>query len=72
MVMFGCGSKSTINSLGDDLEYSYNKHSKTLTISGQGEMPDNSWEVFKELSIKKLVIEEGVTSIAESALYCAI
>ena len=57
-MMFGCGSKNTVNPLGDNLTYSYNKHSKTLTISGQGDMPDNSYEVFKELPIKKLVIEE--------------
>lgn len=68
-MMFGCGSKSTVNPLGDNLTYSYNKHSKTLTISGQGDMPDNTWEEFKDLSIKKLVIEEGVTSIAKSAFY---
>lgn len=68
-LMLGCGSKSTVNPLGDNLEYSYNKRNKTLTISGQGEMPDDSYDVFKELSIKKLVIEEGVTSIAKSAFY---
>ena len=32
-------------------------------------MPDDSWETFKNLSIKTLVIEEGVTSIAKSAFY---
>ncbi len=64
--MFGCGSKNTVNPLGDNLEYSYNKYNKTLTISGQGDMPEDTWETFKELSINHLVIEEGVTSIANS------
>lgn len=68
-MMFGCGSKSEVNPLGDNLTYSYNKHGKTLTISGQGEMPDNTYEVFRDLSIKKLIIEEGVTSIAKSSFY---
>lgn len=70
MLMFGCGKKPVVNQLGDDLTWTYNKSNKTLTISGQGEMPDNTWEEFKELSIKNLVIEEGVTSIAKSAFYC--
>lgn len=69
-MMFGCGSKSTVNPLGDNLTYSYNKHSKTLTISGQGDMPEDTWEIFRGLSIKHLAIEEGVTSIAKSAFYC--
>lgn len=69
MMMFGCGSKSTTNPLGENLNWTYNKMSKTLTISGQGDMPEDTWETFKELSIKKLVIEEGVTSIAKSAFY---
>lgn len=67
--MFGCGKKSSVNPLGDNLTWTYSKLDKTLTISGQGDMPDNSWEEFKEISIKALVIEEGVTSIADSAFY---
>ena len=69
MLMFGCGKKPSVNQLGDDLTWTYNKMKKTLTISGQGEMPDNTWEEFRDLSIKTLVIEEGVTSIAKSAFY---
>ena len=70
LLMFGCGSKDVVNPLGDNLEYSYDKHSKVLTISGQGDMPDNSGEIFRELTIKSLVIEEGVTRY--SLLFCII
>lgn len=69
MMLFGCSSNSKSKPLGDSLEYSYNKMNKTLIISGQGDMPNNSWDEFKDLSIKTLVIEEGVTSIASSAFY---
>lgn len=70
MLMFGCGKKTSVNPLGDNLTWTYSKANKTLTISGQGEMPDDTWETFRDLSIKNLVIEEGVTSIAQSAFYC--
>ena len=33
-------------------------------------MPEDTWEIFRGLSIKHLAIEEGVTSIAKSAFYC--
>lgn len=69
MLMFGCGKKPSVNLLGDNLTWTYSKMSKTLTISGRGNMPDTTWEEFKDLSIKTLVIEEGVTSIAKSAFY---
>lgn len=69
MLMFGCGKKPSVNPLGDNLTWTYSKAKKTLTISGHGDMPDNTWEEFRDLSIKTLVLEEGVTSIAKSAFY---
>lgn len=68
-LMFGCGSKGKVNPLGDNLTWSYSKIGKTLTISGEGDMPEDAWEAFKELKINTLVIEEGVTSISRSAFY---
>jgi hypothetical protein len=52
----------------DSVDASYNDVSGTLVISGQGEMP-NSGEgaVFEgNADIKKVVIEEGITSVGEN------
>lgn len=62
--------------LGDsDVYYNYTSTDKTLTISGQGDMPkmsnstadipwlDTGWD------IQKIVIEEGVTSVGNYAFY---
>lgn len=40
----------------------------TLTISGEGEMESDPWSPYME-EIKKLVVEEGVTSICTSAFW---
>ena len=38
----------------------------TLTISGQGEMTDTSWD---KSAVKRVIINEGVTSISDNAFY---
>ncbi len=44
----------------------------TLTIYGEGEMDDYPWEAYNA-SIKKIIIEEGVTSICDDAFdSCAV
>ena len=64
----------TGGSLGDNLEWSYDTNTNTLTISGQGPMRDfaegeaRPWdELLEDGWQNKLVIEEGVTSIGAYA-----
>ena len=55
---------------GEKLTWTYEETTKTLTISGSGEMtdyyPDAPWSKF---GIQTAVIESGVTSIGSSAFY---
>lgn len=55
---------------GENLTWTFDETSGTLTISGTGDMPDASdgrmWTVSWQ-KIKKVVIEEGVTSIGADA-----
>lgn len=56
---------------GKNLMYTYDSGTRTLTISGNGDMYDYSsvsapWKGF---SIETLIIEEGVTSIGNKAFY---
>ena len=56
----------------DNLSWEYSENTKTLTISGNGEMKDYSldnrspWEKYKEV-IETIIIEEGVTTIGDYA-----
>ncbi len=65
-----------------DLTWNYNETTKTLTISGTGDMPDYdssdpAWYTYNSdtdstdylFEIKNLVIENGVTSIGDWAFY---
>ena len=69
--LFGC-TKNDLplsGSCGDNMQWEYDKRSKTLTISGSGEMvTENRW-MWSNYKINKLVISEGVTSIADEAFY---
>ncbi len=55
---------------GENVVWEYNTLTGTLTISGTGDMYDRlyeySWEKFKE-TIKKVVVNDGVTSIGDFA-----
>ena len=58
---------------GENLTWSYVTSTKTLTISGTGEMANYSssnapWNSFKS-SIKNIIIKSGVTSIGGAAFY---
>ncbi len=62
------------NKCGDNIKWSYNYSSKTLTITGTGEMWDwvncyqtPWWDVSDE--IEKIVIGDGITSIGENSFY---
>ena len=52
---------------GDDVTWTLDSEG-TLTVSGSGEMGNPSWDSVKD-SIKKVVIEDGVTSIGNRAFY---
>lgn len=58
-------------SCGDDLQWSYNEDTKTLTISGSGDMTDYDYNTYVApwcvYPIENVVIEQGVTSIGSSA-----
>ena len=69
--LFGC-TKNNLplsGSCGDDMQWEYDKKSKTLTITGSGEMVTPDRWMWSKYKIKKLVISEGVTSIAADAFY---
>lgn len=58
---------------GDTLEWSYDKESETLTISGQGSMEDYGsieppWQSLKD-EVKKVILQEGITYIGEAAFW---
>ena len=59
---------------GENLTWTYNETTHTLTISGSGEMYNYSWNnlgpwnSFRQ-DILSLLIEEGVTSIGSDAFY---
>lgn len=63
----------TSGSCGMNVKWSYNKKTKTLTISGKGAMKEyESWEApwYQEdlrINMKKLVVKKGVTSISDDA-----
>lgn len=48
---------------GDDVKYSYNKDTKTLTISGTGEMWDETKFPKAVVGAENLIVEKGVTTI---------
>ncbi|MDO4787776.1 MAG: hypothetical protein Q4A19_01285 [Johnsonella sp.] len=72
-ILAGCGRQektalSKNGSCGENLSFEYNALSKTLTISGSGDMETPKF-FFSDYSINKLIIEEGVTSISPNAFY---
>lgn len=67
------GTHNYITTCGDNVNWSYND--ETLTIYGEGEMYDygdmdgNYSLPYKDLVIKKIVIEDGVTHIGNCAFF---
>ena len=60
----------TSGTCGENLTWVYDDFSKTLTISGTGEMYDYEEDSYQwEYTMEKVVIEEGVTSIGDYAFY---
>ena len=57
-----CGRNANIvgGSCGDNCTWTYNKETKTLTITGTGRIYDAPWEPYKN-EMQKAVIGEGVT-----------
>ena len=59
------GDDSTISGkCGDNVYYSYDKTTHTLTISGQGGIASSPWYSYGN-DIQSVIIESGVTSIGE-------
>lgn len=60
-------AKETIKTgiCGDNADWYFNMETGVLTVTGSGEMYDNPG--FHQLNIKKVVIEEGITSIGMDA-----
>lgn len=58
-------------SCGDNVTWTFNETVQTLTFSGSGEIPGvRKWFKY-ESSIKRIIIEEGITSIGNDAFaYC--
>ncbi len=63
-------------SCGENVNWSFDESSGTLTISGEGEMNDYAYDGMQEYydvlhNANRVVIEEGITSIGEGAFqYC--
>ena len=58
----------TTGSCGENVTYAFDSDTGILTISGTGEMEDDDISPFEEQeTIKKVIIENGVTSIGSSA-----
>ena len=58
---------------GENATWTYDEETKTLTISGEGEMysywsDDTPWDDYHR-EIENLVIEEGITNVGESAFW---
>ena len=78
--MVYCTDKTVLpsGSCGDNLTWTYDVTTNTLTISGKGDMynfdyhphslTDAPWSTYID-DIKKIIIEDGVTSIGEYAFY---
>ena len=58
---------------GDNVYYTFDDKTGVLTISGSGKMEDyqvDAGHFFNEITLKKVIIQEGVTSIGCSAFAC--
>ena len=66
---YRASAATTSGSCGDNLNWTFENATGTLTITGRGKMDSGSpWESLKS-SIKKVVIGNGVTNIGRSAFY---
>lgn len=56
---------------GENLTFSYNSGTQTLTVSGTGDMYDytGSEVPWSELSVEHIIINEGITSVGSFAFY---
>ena len=68
-------SAETSGTCGENVTWSYNTSTQTLTISGAGPMKgynsygSEPWNEYRD-SIKKVVVSNGVTKIGNFAFYC--
>ncbi len=72
-IVFSNASTEKSGVFGDNLFWEYDEGSKTLTVKGNGKIPDlqssgRPWENFK-YTTSHIVIEEGVTGIGSNAFH---
>lgn len=76
LTLASCGGNKVPDASGNanTLAWNYSSESKTLTITGVGEMPnaesadDVSWASVRD-GVQKIVINDGVTSVGDYAFY---
>ena len=52
----------TSGTCGENVTWVYDEETKTLTISGEGEMTDYPWNAYRD-HIRHVIVEDGVTSV---------
>ncbi len=60
---------SITGTMGPDITWGYDKSTKTLKISGSGEMVSEEQFPWKDLKIKKVVFSDNITSICKNCFY---
>ncbi len=78
LTLASCGNSQAASgsgNFGDDFLWEYDADTKTLSISGTGDMPNFEssesipWASTKS-SVKRLVVKDGVTHIGDLSFYC--
>ena len=69
--MFPVTVHAASNSCGENVTWSLNKKSGTLTISGTGPMEEQEWDEYPWANeeVHAIVIEDGITEISPNAFY---
>jgi len=70
MWLFGCDKnkvENTSGKAGENITWTYDKRSNTLTFTGSGPM-DLPEHYFKDYKIKKVVFDDNITSLCDSLL----
>ena len=70
--LFGCRNKgrdlASSGSCGENLSWEYDRKTRTLTITGSGDMAADRF-MWSDYPIDRLILPEGLTSISGEAFY---